>query len=276
MRLTAALPIYFALPQSSAYGFGFHPRQRYVVQVRPQPSSMETVRTLQSPIDAFFQDPFELDPFFYRERALMRREENMLARFFRDFDETTDMMTRRKNLSARREVIEKSDSFEISIVLPTDMEAKDVSLELLQEDQVLYLSGKTKVEKDNILSQSRISRMFKMGTNADTKNISAKISEGVLHVTVPKLEKEEKKQGKKIDIVQESPVPVTKQKQEKEDKEGAMGPTRNDIVMQKSESVENDKEEAEHAKAKHDDDDEKKEDENEADEKVLDLDEQEE
>ena len=177
----------------------------------------------------------------------------MLARFFRDVDNTTDMMTRRKNVSARPEVTEKPDCFEISIVLPTGMEAKDVSLELLNDDQVLYLSGENKVEKDNILSQSRISRMFKMGNNADTNNISAKLSEGVLHVTVPKLEKKEEKQSKKIDIVQESPAPVTEQEVENEEKQDVKDPSPDDVVMTKSESVKSDKEEAGYIKVKDDD-----------------------
>jgi len=253
MKLTAALPLYFSLPQSSAYVFRSRPRQQYFVQVHPQPSMVETVRTLQAPIDAFFQDPFELDPFLYREAALMKRRKKMLARFFRDVDNTTDMMIRQKSVSARPEVTEKPDSFEISIVLPTGMEAKDVSLELLNDDQVLYLSGENKVEKDNILSQSRISRMFKMGNNADTNNISAKLYEGVLHVTVPKLEKKEEKQSKKIDIVQESPAPVTEQEVENEEKQDVKGPSPDDVVMTKSESVESDKEEAGYVKVKDDD-----------------------
>merc|ERR1712125_33349 len=177
----------------------------------------------------------------------------MLTRFFRDVDNTTDMMIRQKSVSARPEVTEKPDSFEISIVLPTGMEAKDVSLELLNDDQVLHLSGENKVEKDNILSQSRISRMFKMGNNADTDNISAKLFEGVLHVTVPKLEKKEEKQSKKIDIVQESPAPVTEQEVENEEKQDVKDPSPDDVVMTKSESVKSDKEEAGYVKVKDDD-----------------------
>ena len=263
MKLSVALPRQFYFPQSSAYSFGYRPRQQYFVHVRPQPSMVETVRTLQAPIDALFQDPFELDSFYLRESALMRRKKQILASFLRDFDNTADLETKRKTLSARREVTEKPDSFDISVALPTGMEAKDISLELLHNDRVLYLSGEKKVEKDNTFSQSRIGRMFKMSNNADTNKISAKLSEGVLHVTVPKLEKKEEKQSKKIDIVQDSPAPVTTQAVENKPKEHVKEPTPDDVGITKSESVESDNEDEEFVKVEDDND--------EADAKTLDT-----
>ena len=46
--------------------------------------------------------------------------------------------------------------------------------------------------------------MFKLGDNADKSNISAKMFDGVLKVTVPKVKVEEVKASRKIEIVQDA------------------------------------------------------------------------
>ena len=40
------------------------------------------------------------------------------------------------------------------------MDARDITLELVRNEEVLHLSGVHKAEKENIVSESWISRMF--------------------------------------------------------------------------------------------------------------------
>lgn len=56
------------------------------------------------------------------------------------------------------------------------MEARDITLELVRNEEVLHLSGVHKAEKENIVSESWISRMFTLKKNADVSKISAKLS----------------------------------------------------------------------------------------------------
>merc|ERR1712013_363260 len=61
-------------------------------------------------------------------------------------------------------------------------------------------------EKDNIMRHSRINKMFRLSKNADVSKISAKLSKGVLQVTVPKVEVDEVKENRKIEISEDVAV----------------------------------------------------------------------
>merc|ERR1712232_884573 len=172
-------------------------------------------RALQR-MDPFFRDPFdpfEINSFFYPERAISRRNKQSLANIMQSLDDATNLIMRSNSTPnrRRREIVESSDKFEIFIDVPEGMEAKDITLELVRNDEVLHLSGIHKVEKDNIVSESRISRMFTLGKNTDPAKISAKLSDGVLVVTVPKVEVEEVKESRKIEIAEET---VSKKEEE--------------------------------------------------------------
>merc|ERR1712232_439161 len=79
----------------------------------------------------------------------------------------------------------------------------------------LCLRGEHKVENDNIVRKSRINRVFSLGTNADERKISARMSKGMLHVTVPKLEIENVEKNRTIEITEDDIV-KTGEGQEKE------------------------------------------------------------
>merc|ERR1712232_1078142 len=66
-------------------------------------------------------------------------------------------------------------------------------------------------------SESRISRMFTLGKNADASKISAKLSDGVVEVTVPKVEVDKVKESRKIEISEEKGRKKNKAADEDED-----------------------------------------------------------
>merc|ERR1712232_698631 len=109
-------------------------------------------------------------------------------------------------MGARPEIVESPDKYEILINMPERLKTKDITLELVRNNEVLHLSGEHKVEKDNIMRHSRINRMFTLGKNADVSKISAKMSKGVLQVTVPKVEVDEVKENRKIEISEDVAV----------------------------------------------------------------------
>lgn len=184
MKLTAAVPVYMYAPESTAYIHGY-PRQNIIVKSQPrlQPSLIDTVRALQGPslIDALFDD----DDFVF-QRPARRISSNGLTTFFRDFDDAAGRIMTQNTVSLRSEVSETTTGYDISIDVP-GMNANDISLQLANNDRVLKLSGSRKVEKDNIVSQSQFNRVFVLGKDADVAGISAKLSDGVLRVTVPKI-----------------------------------------------------------------------------------------
>merc|ERR1712232_484538 len=108
-------------------------------------------RALQR-MDPFFRDPFdpfEINSFFYPERAIARRNKQSLANIMQSLDDATNLIMRSNSTPnrRRREIVESSDKFEIFIDVPEGMEAKDITLGLVRNDEVLHLSGIHKVEE---------------------------------------------------------------------------------------------------------------------------------
>merc|ERR1712232_281635 len=134
-------------------------------------------------------------------------------------DDATNLIMRSKTMSKRREIVESPDKYEIFIDVPEGMDAKDITLELVRNEEVLHLSGVHKAEKENIVSESRISRMFTLGKNADASKISAKLSDGVVEVTVPKVEVDKVKESRKIEISEEKGRKKNKAADEDEDED---------------------------------------------------------
>ena len=213
MKLSVALPFTFNLPETSAYNYRQLPNQYYIVPIQSHPRSQprSQLRTL-SQIDRAFQsstealrsefldpfhfiDPFEINSVSYRQPYLMRRNKNNPA----------------------DEIKEDLEKFEININIPKGMTANDINLELMRNSEILRLSGSYKIEKNNIVRQSEISRMFTLGPNADTSKVSAKLSDGVLQVTVPKIKRDEALVNIKIDITDNSVAIPEKMETDKKD-----------------------------------------------------------
>lgn len=220
MKLSAALPFTFNLPELSAYSYGQVPDQYYIVPMQSQPRSPSRTlsqidRAFQSSMGAFrsdlldpfhFIDPFEMRTFSYRQPYVMRRNKNNLV----------------------DEIKESLDKFEININIPKGMNANDINLELMRNGEILRFRGSHKIEKDNIMRQSQISRMFTLGKNADTSKVIAKLSDGLLQVTVPKIVRDEEPVNIKIEITENA---VAKSEKEETDEKHS-----NDKTAHKEES----------------------------------------
>lgn len=126
------------------------------------------------------------DPF--RGIRTLQSEINRL--FDRDLDESTGQMAQ---WPIRVDISEEKENIVIKADVP-GMEQKDISVNV--ENGLLTISGERKFEdekrRDNYHRVERVygrfSRSFQLSNAADAKNISASYKNGVLEVTVPKLE----------------------------------------------------------------------------------------
>jgi len=173
-------------------------RDYQIVCVDSEPSLLEIALHTQ-PLDPF--DSFETNPFFYPRTSIIQRKRHRQANFPNLFDSHTNLLIR-KHSPKRRRVAECSDKIELFVDLPEGMEAKDISLELKENEKILHLTGKTEKKIDGTVSCSRISQMYRLEEHVDTTKISAKLSNQVLQVVIPKLDQVQV--SKKIEIVEES------------------------------------------------------------------------
>jgi HSP20 family protein len=99
-----------------------------------------------------------------------------------------------RSLSPGYEIKESDGTYEIIVDVPDGVKASDVAVELENDGTVLHLSGELRQEENGMLvSETRFEKRFTIGTNVDTDNITANLSDGVLVLTAPKLETEQKR-----------------------------------------------------------------------------------
>lgn len=103
-------------------------------------------------------------------------------------------------------ILEKDDSFEIQLAVP-GMKKEDFHMEV--ENNVLTVTYERKEEEgqkfeDNYLRREyhpeNFTRSFTIPKNVAVENIRARSENGMLFITVPKLEPKKEKLTKKIDI----------------------------------------------------------------------------
>ncbi|MBF0428212.1 MAG: Hsp20/alpha crystallin family protein [Magnetococcales bacterium] len=127
------------------------------------------------------------DPF--RQVSSLQNEINRL--FERDFDTTNSQMTA---WPMRVDILEDANQIVIKADVP-GMEQKNINVNV--ENNQLTISGERKFDdeknKENYhrieRSYGRFSRSFSLPNTTDTGKISAAYKNGVLEVTLPKLEK---------------------------------------------------------------------------------------
>ncbi|MGW8178481.1 MAG: Hsp20/alpha crystallin family protein [bacterium] len=124
-------------------------------------------------------NPFAVDRFFD-------------DRFFHFLDETP------KEWSPAVEIIESDEEISLTAELP-GLEEKDIRISV--EDNLLSLSGERTIEKNeegkHVRSErwyGKFSRSFRLPETADLENIKARLTNGVLTVTVPKKEEAKPRQ----------------------------------------------------------------------------------
>ncbi|KAL8061337.1 hypothetical protein ABFX02_02G080100 [Erythranthe guttata] len=111
---------------------------------------------------------------------------------------------------ARADWRETPAAHEISLDIP-GMKREDVKIEVVEEEgRVLRVSGERRTEeevKDERWHRvertaGKFWRQFRMPANADVEKVSARLEDGVLRITVPKLAGDKlRKEAKVIDIV---------------------------------------------------------------------------
>ncbi len=90
--------------------------------------------------------------------------------------------------SPRYEVAETDRQLRIAVDVP-GMKPDDVNIELENDGHVLHLSGSRKVATDKHDKEFHFDKRFKLGRILDTSKITAHLSDGVLVLTAPKMEK---------------------------------------------------------------------------------------
>jgi len=172
----------------------------------------ESSHKLGPPRDELWISPFEAmdrffdDDLFAMSSRMMDRMDRLLTPsrslfspmpLLRDYGRDNSAILRRS--SPAYEIREDDSHFELSIDLP-GVRSEDCKVELEQEGRVLHLHGGRKIETESGYSETRFDQRFKLGKNLDVQNVSANLSDGVLVVTMPKIEVEESSKTRVIGI----------------------------------------------------------------------------
>lgn len=87
------------------------------------------------------------------------------------------------------EIKESDGAYEIVIAIPEGIQSSDMEVELEHDGTVLHVSGSRKVEEEGKVSTTRFNKRFTIGHNVATDKLTANLSEGVLVLKAPKIEK---------------------------------------------------------------------------------------
>ena len=85
------------------------------------------------------------------------------------------------------DVAEDNEKIQVAIDVP-GIKASDMSVKFEQDNRVLRISGERKFEEGNLKSERQFEKAFVLQKNVDTENITAKLSDGIIVITVPKKE----------------------------------------------------------------------------------------
>jgi len=128
------------------------------------------------------------------------RNQNLMNLFFNDFGETG-----RERFVPSANIVETADNFRIELSAP-GFSRNDFKVKL--ENQILEISGEIETGKENQeekyvrheFSRSSFSRRFRLSNWVDSGSIAAKYENGILMVTIPKVEEAKSKPAMEIEI----------------------------------------------------------------------------
>jgi HSP20 family protein len=93
-----------------------------------------------------------------------------------------------RHSSPRYEVTENDKQFRLAVDVP-GVKPDHMKIELENNGRVLHISGDRKDKTDKTYKAFKFEKRFTLGRNLDTSKIEAHLSDGVLVLTAPKMEK---------------------------------------------------------------------------------------
>jgi len=137
-------------------------------------------RPRESSVGGFWDDPF-FDRFFVPMPVIPHR-----------IASGVHLETLQRFSSPGFMINENDKEYKLAIDLP-GVKAADMTCQLEDFGRVLRLTGGRKVtsqEEDGKTAEKRFDQRFSMGRNIDTSKVTADLTDGVLTVSAPKMEKE--------------------------------------------------------------------------------------
>ncbi len=130
---------------------------------------------------------------------------NNNANYLNLFDHImNDNMQKNHNAACRKpatNIIDNEDNFELSLAVP-GFEKEDIKIDL--EDNLLTISSEKEVENENVnfsrkeFAYNSFSRSFTLPKTVEAEKIKADYKNGLLNVTIPKIEETKLKKAIKI------------------------------------------------------------------------------
>lgn len=123
---------------------------------------------------------------------------HVMSAFDSFFNEHAGKFERNVFFTPRTDVVENEKNFKVSVVLP-GLKKEEVKIDV--NGDVLTISGERKQtieNKETKLHQiesfyGKFSRSFNLPENADKQNIEAELTDGILNLTIPKVEVKDNK-----------------------------------------------------------------------------------
>jgi HSP20 family protein len=121
-----------------------------------------------------------------------------------------------RHSSPRYEVTENDKQFRLAVDVP-GVKPDHMKIELENNGRVLHISGDRKEKTDTSYKAFKFDKRFTLGRDLDTSKIAAHLSDGVLVLTAPKMEKLPPTK-QQIEIIQgEAPALIGAEEEKKAD-----------------------------------------------------------
>ncbi|KAL3776643.1 hypothetical protein ACHAW5_010662 [Stephanodiscus triporus] len=118
--------------------------------------------------------------------------------------------------SPRYEITENDKQFRLAVDVP-GVKPDHMKIELENNGRVLHISGDRKEKTDTSYKAFKFDKRFTLGRDLDTSKIAAHLSDGVLVLTAPKMEKLPPTK-QQIEIIQgEAPAMIEAEEEKKTD-----------------------------------------------------------